>query len=326
MRHAFYGSDDHCRVYFDTYMGLDITTKLIHQNATKSPLGWVAAAGFVKANPGVGLNNMRVLGSYALVYLLDGRGQYTDANGLELDVRAGDALFLFPELAHRYGPGRDDTWDEFYMVFDGPVFDLWREESLINAREPLHHLMPTDYWLRRFQSVLEGENLPGQEQSLSQVAKLQQVLADILAHEKQKHMDDDDRTWLSSACAMLKKESATDEVALEDVAGKLQMSYASFRKKFARLAGMPPAKYRMKLVIDQACEMIHQRHYTNKELAEACGFCDEFHFSRTFKRFTGVSPKAFRGRVPHAGGEETLVDDPSDDVLDDGQDDVDDDE
>ena len=162
----------------------EITTKLIHQNATKSPLGWIAAAGFVKANPGVGLSTMRVLGSYAIVYLLDGSGRYTDANGLELDVRAGDAIFFFPELAHSYRPDRNETWDEFYMVFDGPIFDLWREESLINAREPIHHLQPVDYWLKRFESILEGENLPGQERSLSQIAKLQQVLADIIAHRK----------------------------------------------------------------------------------------------------------------------------------------------
>ena len=65
---------------------------------------------------------------------------------------------------------------------------------------------------------------------------------------------------------------------------------------------MPPAKYRMKLVIDRTCEMIHQRHYTNKELADSCGFCDEFHFSRTLKRFTGrfaqslPRPRAALGR------------------------------
>jgi two-component system response regulator YesN len=34
-----------------------------------------------------------------------------------------------------------------------------------------------------------------------------------------------------------------------------------------------------------------------KEIAAELGFCDEFHFSKLFKRRTGLSPSAYRTQV-----------------------------
>jgi AraC-like DNA-binding protein len=72
------------------------------------------------------------------------------------------------------------------------------------------------------------------------------------------------------------------------------MSAETFRKKFARLAGTPPWRYRMTQVIERACRLVHEGRLTNKEIAERLGFNDEFHFSRRFKQITGRSPREFR--------------------------------
>jgi AraC-like DNA-binding protein len=40
---------------------------------------------------------------------------------------------------------------------------------------------------------------------------------------------------------------------------------------------------------------------TNKEIAERLDFCDEFHFSRTFKSVVGLTPAQFRSKMPHPG-------------------------
>jgi hypothetical protein len=31
----------------------------------------------------------------------------------------------FSYVAHNYGPQKDHFWNEFFVVFDGPIFDLW---------------------------------------------------------------------------------------------------------------------------------------------------------------------------------------------------------
>jgi AraC-like DNA-binding protein len=83
------------------------------------------------------------------------------------------------------------------------------------------------------------------------------------------------------------------------VAKSLGMSYDTFRKQFARLAGMPPAQYRKARVMERAAKILLEPDSSLAEVAQACGFYDAFHFSRQFKKATGLSPSEFRrGAAP----------------------------
>src|ERR1043166_3287351 len=150
----------------------------IFQNAAKSPLGRITQAGFTHMEAGTPLMPMRILGSYALVSTLDGLGQYHDVRGLHRELHPGDLIIVFPDHAHRYGATADHFWQEFWIVFEGPIFDLWRKKGLIDASKPIHHVEPVDYWLRRFEEVVAGRVPVDEKQSVAQLCKLQQALAD----------------------------------------------------------------------------------------------------------------------------------------------------
>ncbi len=47
--------------------------------------------------------------------------------------------------------------------------------------------------------------------------------------------------------------------------------------------------------------MLEHTHLSNKEVAEALGFSDAFHFSRRFKQMTGTAPRAFRSQSKEFG-------------------------
>jgi AraC-like DNA-binding protein len=81
----------------------------------------------------------------------------------------------------------------------------------------------------------------------------------------------------------------------------LNISYESFRKKFAQLSGTSPNQYRLSRLMDRACELVYEGKLSNKEVADKLGFCDEFHFSRQFKRVTGFSPGELRKKLPRGG-------------------------
>jgi AraC-like DNA-binding protein len=263
-------------------------SRLVLQSNASSKLGQVPLAGFIRHSQGVSLTQLRTYGRYALVYLLEGSGRFISGKSPAVKCRAGDLLFLYPEIPHGYGPGPGETWSEFYVVFDGPVFDLWRRLGLLQPQQPIRRLAHIRRWLPSLLAVVEPGLADNAVGMLRRVARLQKFLSDI-AHETEKGPPR--VPWLESAMRRLVEEPETTP---HSIAGTLGLSYETFRKEFTRQTGQPPARYRLQRRIEQARVLIRERHLNNKQLAETLGFYDEFHFSRHFRRVTGRSPREFR--------------------------------
>ena len=78
--------------------------QILFRSSDSSPLGQIVDAAFVFDSRGTPTH--RVLGRYALIFLLHGQGFYADSLHASTPVTAGDLFFLFPDITHRYGPIR----------------------------------------------------------------------------------------------------------------------------------------------------------------------------------------------------------------------------
>jgi AraC-like DNA-binding protein len=63
---------------------------------------------------------------------------------------------------------------------------------------------------------------------------------------------------------------------------------------FQKSLGMCPKQYIMKCRINNAKDLLINESYSISEIANLVGYEDAFHFSRMFKKNTGLSPKLFR--------------------------------
>ena len=68
------------------------------------------------------------------------------------------------------------------------------------------------------------------------------------------------------------------------------VSLSYLRAKFLRQTGSTIGKYRDALRVAAAKEMLQSRYFTVTEIAAELGYCDVYHFSKTFSACTGVSP------------------------------------
>jgi transcriptional regulator GlxA family with amidase domain len=105
----------------------------------------------------------------------------------------------------------------------------------------------------------------------------------------------DDRAWLGAATRVLDDAAASG--ARPDwavLAGQVGMSADQFAARFVRLTGMPPARFLATRVLDRAAALLVTSRRSLRDIAHACGFCDQFDFSRRFKQTYGIAPTAYR--------------------------------
>ena len=79
-----------------------------------------------------------------------------------------------------------------------------------------------------------------------------------------------------------------------DYAERLTMTPNSLSKKALKYYGKSPSLMIQERLILEAKKKLHLTRQSIKEIAYALNFSDEFYFSRFFKKFTKVSPQAYR--------------------------------
>ena len=89
-------------------------------------------------------------------------------------------------------------------------------------------------------------------------------------------------------------EHLTDHITLEETAKECGMSQSCFQRAFKREVGMTFNKYVNTIRISKARQLLHENSKTMSEIAFACGYTNQYHFTRTFKRFSNMPPRSFR--------------------------------
>jgi len=89
-------------------------------------------------------------------------------------------------------------------------------------------------------------------------------------------------------------EHLMDRISLEETARNCGMSLSCFERAFKREVGMTFNKYVNTIRISKARRLLHENNKSMSEIAFACGYTNQYHFTRTFKRFLNMPPRSFR--------------------------------
>lgn len=61
--------------------------------------------------------------------------------------------------------------------------------------------------------------------------------------------------------------------------------------------GLPLHRYLMQTRVYRSIELLTEGKYTVSEIAELCGFCDIYHYSKLFKKIIGIPPSEYKKTV-----------------------------
>ena len=86
------------------------------------------------------------------------------------------------------------------------------------------------------------------------------------------------------------------EININDIADHFAITPAYMSRLFKKHSNIKPIEYLMNCRIHQACLFFQESDLTVREIAELCGYSNQYYFSKAFKQMTSFSPSEYRIR------------------------------
>lgn len=83
-------------------------------------------------------------------------------------------------------------------------------------------------------------------------------------------------------------------ITVDELANVTAMSPSHFARVFKETLGSTPMQFVMAYRVEQSIKMMEDLTRPLGDIALACGFSDQAHFTRSFKQLTGQTPRAYR--------------------------------
>ncbi|WP_240941914.1 AraC family transcriptional regulator [Paenibacillus sp. HB172176] len=81
---------------------------------------------------------------------------------------------------------------------------------------------------------------------------------------------------------------------LKAIAAELHVSQVQLTRRFQSEFRIAPSAYAAKLRMDKVKQLLSHSSLTLAQIAESCGFTDEHHLSKSFKKHCGLNPSVYR--------------------------------
>jgi len=100
--------------------------------------------------------------------------------------------------------------------------------------------------------------------------------------------------WQERRAKELMVHCLAEDVPLGRLAAECKLSIRHFSRAFRRTTGEAPHRWLLKRRVERACKLLSDHAMPLADIALACGFADQSHFTRVFSAMLGVSPGAWR--------------------------------
>jgi len=236
----------------------------------------------------------RILREYQFVYITKGKGVLTLENEKEISISKGLLFVTFPGQWHTYHPLKETGWNEYYIGFEGPMFESIIEKSFINKENQVLEIGFNEELVNLFSRAIE----------IAETDKIccQQYLSGIVLHilglvlsvSQNKIFEMGDVIQKIELAKIIMNENVYKNIEPEELANKLNISYSWFRKVFKDYTGFAPAKYFQDLKLRKAKHLLVSTSHSVKVISYMLDYNSTEHFFSLFKKITGFTPLEYR--------------------------------
>lgn len=226
-----------------------------------------------------------------ILYVFDGEVSFRDARARQVAGRTG-ALIFIPEN-ERYKMEYIEKTTFVLVNFnladkEGRRISVFDGITLIASEDE-------DY---KFANIMAEFEMCGGSKSIGALMKKKELIYSLFAQVFSSHgylERRKERSRISDGVRLL-EQSYLEPLPIETFAEASHVSITTFRACFRKQFGISPVKYRNRLRIERAKELLLNGDFTVAEVAYACGFENIGYFCRYYKQIVGESPSEIKRR------------------------------
>ena len=103
--------------------------------------------------------------------------------------------------------------------------------------------------------------------------------------------------WQERRAKELLSANLKEDISTADVARGCSLSAGHFARAFRQTTGLSPHQWLLRRRIDKAHELLCKGKLSLAQIASACGFADQSHFTKVYARLRGISPGVWRRQL-----------------------------
>lgn len=204
----------------------------------------------------------------------------------------GTLITVTPDEPHWYGV-IGGTWDEVYLVFNGPLFVLAEAQGVLDRARPLRRMLPVPYWQHRVERFRTRQPPRSPAERDAEACEVLRLLVDLQVATDPLPASSQQEDWFVRSQRGLESDLSRP-LDLTSVAREVGLPYETWRRHFRDQAGVPPARYRLLRRVDAAVGLLAYTTAPVRDVAAAVGFSDEHHLRRHLRTVTGLTPGQHR--------------------------------
>jgi AraC-like DNA-binding protein len=222
------------------------------------------------------------------LWLNETRGAYLEFAGKRIELR-NDFFVLIPPFTQFSTCDEKEDLSQFYIHFrGGSILPHVKREPIILPFAKIIDKAAESF----FNEMLSADTSAGifSVKLYSIVYRvIESIPPEAILSPGEWQIDERVRQALNYISGNLRRKRLYDEFCRNN-----HISVNNLIRLFKKNIGMTPQQYRLIQRIEEAKNLLSISNKSIDEIADATGFADRYHFSKTFKRITHLTPVAFR--------------------------------
>ena len=232
------------------------------------------------------LFRFRVQNFYTWHIVISGSGTL-DVEDKTFHIKCGDMFFIPPDVKMRYYPDEQDPWEYVWFSLNGETADHYgklvgfsRDTFVLENR---YNSIINGILKNLFATLSESSN--GHFGVLSAFYKIMDI---CVSHVP--------TSGIQNIKAVIDANCMSQFFSIESLCRDVGISHVHLLRLFKNEYGDTLIGYITKKRIEYACELLATTELSVRTVAFSCGFSDEIHFMKTFKKSVGITALQYRNK------------------------------